>query len=255
MRKLIFGLLLSVLAIPALAQNVANFAYEYDVDSATLTYCRLAGRNNNPFEGPIPGRGQAETTGSDTAINGLRDADDSFTFIEVGDVLQFIPVGASSPELRVVTAVTDVDNITVNSAVDLTGGVTWAYWDLQCGTSLSDGWIDVRYGTTSNQHTGWGIGVQYNAGDLTGGLAMRVECVDGSLNTQPVIVYPGEGDGCGIGGTLGGNQCEFATPGIDARITVVNDFNVYTSCRVGLAAVTSDTDGTVETVNVSVVTR
>lgn len=251
--KALFVAALLLVASVAGAQNTANFTYRYDVDSATLTYCVLSGQNGSAFGGSMPGQGMIETSGSSTTLTGVNASDDAFTGVGVGDVLQIVPPAGRIQELRVVTAVTSVDEVEVNAAVDLTGGITYRWLDLQCGTGLDDGWIDVVRG--SQFEMGWGIVVQYDAGDLTGGLAMRIECVSGGIGEQPVIVYPGENDGCGVGGTLNGNQCEFATAGIDSRLSVVNDYSTWSACRVGLAAVTSDTDGTIEDVTVTLVTR
>lgn len=255
MKKTLLGLVVSgvlLLSTAGWAQEVASFAIEYDVDSTTETYCRVLGEAG-AWSGSIPGRGLIETSGSSTTVTGVNAADDVFIDVGVGDILLVRDVQGNTTR-RVVTAKASADSITINTAVNWSAQVVWRWLNVECGTGANDGWIDLpRHLAAAN--SGWGIDIQYNAGDLTGGLAARVECRTAGVAAQPVVVYPGEGDGCGVGGTLSGNECQFATAGIDSRLVVVNDFNVYGACRVALSAVTSDSDGTVEQVTVTLIGR
>jgi hypothetical protein len=213
----------------------------------------MLGEGGSAWGNSNGGRGQIETSGSSTTVTGVNASDDVFIDIEVGDIILVRDVQGNTTE-RVVVAKASNDSITVNTAVDWSAQVNWRWWNVECGTGADDGWIDVRR-TSANAHAGWGIVIQYNTGDLTGGLAARIECRAPGLGMEPVVVYPSTGSSCGVGGVLAGNECQFASPGIDSRLSVVNDFNVYSSCRVALSAVTSDTDGTVEQVTATLVAR
>jgi hypothetical protein len=187
-----------------------------------MTYCTLSGQGSDPFAGPYPGRGQIETSGSSTTVTGVNAADDVFTDIGVGDVL-FTRTGAGVTSLRVVTAKASVDSITVNTAIDLTGGVNWTYKKLACGTSATDGWIDATGDTVQ-------LTVQYDAGDLDT-LDVSWFCREAAPGSGAIRVYPGPASDCGDG-TLSGTVCTFATTGQGLAVKIPN--NVFSACRVGL---------------------
>src|SRR5688572_20371902 len=84
------------------------------------------------------------------------------------------------------------------------------------------------------------VGFGYNQGDL-GSLNMRVECRVNTISAGlPVIVYPGEADTCGVGGTLASGYCNFVTAGETTRLQI-DVYGHWDQCRVGLAYLTSDT--------------
>lgn len=241
LKRALFAVLLSLLAAGAFAQATtsasANFAYKYDIDGGTATYCRLEGSNGDPYATFKSGRGRIETSGSSTTVTGVNAADDVFTGINVGDVIYVNLDGVST--FRVVTVFTSVDQVTVDSAIDLSSGYTWSYKSLQCGTSTEDGWIDVG---------GWLnvlLGFAYDAGDITT-LSVTWECKGSHIGATPQRVYPGPASDCGDG-TLNGTVCEFTTVG-DALSFNITDSS-FSVCRIGLF--TAGDGGTRDEVTVS----
>ncbi len=230
MKKLLAVLLL--LAAPAFAQQdhkAANFTYKYDVASTTLAYYATLGVGGDPFGGFIRGPGQVETSGSSTTVTGVVAADDVFANVNVGDIFS-VRLSNGNTENRVVVTNADDDTITVDTAIDLTGGVVWNYKSLVGGTTADDGWISVAgYGTVT-------LGFQYDAGDVTAA-SMTMECKSGAIGALPVRVYPGVGSDCGDG-TLNGKVCEFSTVG--DRLSYKISDNGFAFCRVGVAYVTTD---------------
>jgi hypothetical protein len=222
-------LLLALLLIPGfvLAQEgphkSANFAYNYDLDSSVFTYCAVEGENGDPFGNSIAGIGQIETAGSSTTITGVVAADDVFAPVDIGDVLS-IRRSNGNIEVRTVVTNADDDTVTVDTAIDLTGGVTWRYRKTVCGTAVTDGWIAVAGYTNVN------LGIQYDAGDL-GALEVVWECISGAPGAQPVQVYPGSGSACGFG-TLAVNLCSFSSTG--DRFTRGLTDQVFAFCRIGM---------------------
>lgn len=246
MKRVLALALALVLALPMVGgsqvqSNSANFAYRYDVDSATLTYCRLEGQNSDPYGGSRLGPGTIKTTGSSTSVTTGVAAAAPFIDVAVGDVLSVLRQAASgSPTDNVVVTVrTDDNNVTVDQAVDWSAvapatGFSWRTWKLRCGTSDTDGWIDVGGARTAM------LTVEYDQGDLDA-LRVRFECRPYGLGAAPVIVYPGETSDCGLGGTLSTDRCSFATAGATARLSIVVDPNHFGVCRVGLAFAATDT--------------
>lgn len=226
-------LFVAPLLFSAEVQRSANFAYNFDVDSATSTYVRLAGLNGDPFGGSAPGPSTVKTTGSSTTVVENVVGALPFTNIEVGDVLA-VSRSTTITDLVVVIAKASGASITVDPAINWTGGFAWRYWDTQSGTTSTSGWISVTSASTV------GLTVQYEQGDLDA-LKVRMECRGDWLGAEPVVVYPGESSDCTPGGTLVGGFCEFTTPGVTARFTVVDAAPVFSACRIVLAFKTTDT--------------
>ena len=228
-----FLLTLAALLVPVFAvaqgdqgqSRAANFAYKYDVASATATFCTLSGVDGDPFGLPYQGRGTIETVGSNTGVNA---ADDVFVDVGVGDVI-LVTIRNTSYVLVVVTNADD-DTITVDTAVDFSAGVVWSYKSLACGTTVNDGWISTAGYQTAQ------LTAQYDAGDLTA-LAIAFQCKEDALGSSMVQVYPGPSSECGFG-TLATDVCEFTAPG--AALTFKIPHNAFAACRVSLAYVTAD---------------
>jgi hypothetical protein len=206
----------------------ANFTYKYDVASTTMTYCAIEGQQGDPYATPYTGAGRIQTSGSNTTVTTV-DSSGGFAPVNIGDVI-FVRFQDGSIENRIVLTNADDDTITVEAAIDLTGGFTWSYKQLTCGTSEDSGWI-----LTSGYQIAQ-FGVQYDAGDLTA-LAATFECKSDALGAKPVRVYPGISSDCGDG-TLNGKVCEFTSVG--DRLYFKLPHNVFTACRVGVAYVTAD---------------
>lgn len=236
MRKLIPYLLCALLVTPLLfaaeVQKTALMAYNYDVDSATLTYVRMVGTNGDPYGSAISGTGTIKTAGSSTTVTENVAGSNPFTNVGVGDVIDVAPT-SSTHNVVTVTARASAASITVDTAVDWSAGYVWKWWDTQTGTTATDGWVSVSGASTV------GITVQYDQGDLDA-LKVRFECKGDWPGAAPVILYPGDSSDCG-GGTLSAGFCEFATAGITSRITVIDTAPVFSDCRVGLAFKTTDT--------------
>lgn len=244
------------LAVPLVAQTPAKdgtLAALYDVDSTTLTYCVTRGQDGSPFGPPIPGPARIATVGSSTTVTESVASTNPFTNVAVGDVLIIrAPNSSSAPPYATVavTAKASAASITVDTAVNLsaTGGYVFSYLRHACGTTDADGWFAVG-GASRVAMT-----VQYDQGDL-GELVARWECRQAGAAAQPVILYPGVGAECGFG-TLSTDRCSWTSAGIASRLTIVETSATFTSCRVGVAYVTSDaSDATTNrekvTINVS----
>lgn len=242
MKRILAAALALLLALPIVGEpqqstTNANFTYRLDVDSGTVTYCRLEGQNGDPFGGSANGSGRIQTTGSSASVTATVAASLPFTNIVAGDVISVQRSASATVDNVVVLTVVDGDNITVDPAVDWSGGFSWRFWKSRCGTGDSDGWISVANAKTVS------LGLQYDQGNLTGGVKARWECRGSGLGALPVILYPNEGATC-EGGTLTAGFCEFASASITAgRLTVVDGTPAYSSCRVGLAFVTDDSGG------------
>jgi hypothetical protein len=217
-------------------QYSASFMNLYDVDSATTTYCVMKGRGGDPFAGPIPVQGNIATSGTSTTVDEVTTGSNPFTNVAVGDTI-IVDRGQGNVDAVVVTARASAAEITVSSSVDWENGgdgYPFGYYDQTCGTSATAGWIDVSKGTIFN------ITVQYEQGDLDA-LLVRWECKTSAIGAQPVILYPGENDGCGGGGTYDSGYCSFATPGISARLSVVDSSTTFSQCRLGVRYASTDT--------------
>ena len=252
-RKILLFLVALALAVPALrAQTIAGgnssareaaFAIQYNVDSTSLTYCRMEGVTGDPYAAPKAVAQRIKTTGSSATVDEFVTAGAPFADVLVGDVLQIATPTATDPKvttLRVVTAKASAAQITVDTAIDLSaaGGFRFSYWKLACGTSTAAGWIRIPPAAAR-----FGMSLTFDQGDITT-LVARWECKFAGDGAQSMIVYPGESSDCGPGATLATDRCSWpqaqagtATGGL----TVVDDAPVYTFCRVGLAYVTADT--------------
>lgn len=243
MRKFLLFALLAALATPALAQTPksATFNFKYDVDSDSLAYCVLGGQNGDPFGSPIAVAGKISTAGASATLTETTNTD-PFQGLAAGDVLvianQVGPApAAQSYSFRTIVTATTVSSVVVDSAITLTGtgGHTFGYYKLTCGTAVTSGWVNVAGATTA------AMTVQYEQGDFVTGLRARFECISGAIGALPVIVYPGETSDCGLGGTLETDKCQFATAGELARLTVAVDGAIFDRCRVGFEREGADT--------------
>lgn len=237
-RLLLLLLILFPASLMADENKVATFYYKYPLDALTLTYCKVTGQNNDPFGPPRANDFRIKTTGSSTSVTENTASTNPFTDLALGDILVVArPDGTT--DTRVIVVRTDAANVTIDSAVDWTGGFAFRWLKQSCGTTANDGWITVA---------GWesaAITFSIEQMNVTGGIDVRWECKGDSISALPVILYPGETDGCG-GGTLGTNVCNFTTAGITSRLTV-EDFGPWGSCRMGVVIHTNDDGGDLTT--------
>lgn len=256
MKKTILPWALGLLALcaPLSAQSVTgNFAHQYDVDSASLTYCVLTGQNDDPFATARVGTAPIKTVGTSTTVTEFTVGTLPFANLSVGDTLIVTKDASAIPVPQTVTIIAKASgaSITVSGAgLTLTGaaGHQFTWFKQTCGTSITSGWATISsYALVS-------MTVQYDQGDLDA-LHVRWECRPAGIGAQPVIVYPGETSDCGLGGTLATDRCAFATAGVTSRLTVLVEGNPFAQCRVGLAFAatdTSDAGAAIEQVTVAV---
>ncbi len=254
MRKvLLFLAALAALAAPVGAQPVKDFfaGLEYDVDSATLTYCATAGPNTG--DQLIMSSGGGSSANLVPSVAGSA----PFTGMAVGDVLKITMSTGVSPSTyayRVIITYTSANAVTVDSVITIAAGTSWSWYRNTCGTGATAGWFSVPAAALRMAAT-----VLFEQGDITA-LVARWECRPvGSASI--VILYPGEGADCGLGATFSVDRCSW--PAAQAgtatgSLTVVDDAPQFAACRVGLAytgADASDAAATLEKVTVSVSSR
>lgn len=147
MRRLSLAVLLLLPTVSSgqwlnLNQKVAHLIYAKDVTGTSYTYCKLVGKNGDPFAAGNVGRGTIETSGSSTTVVESVTGSNPFTEVAVGDLL-VIQIG-STVYRRAVTARASAASITVDAAIDLgTVGVSWTWYQQKCGTGAEDGWLDA----------------------------------------------------------------------------------------------------------------
>lgn len=230
------------------AIRVANYAVAYDVDSATATYCRVEGAQGAIWDpAPIPVGPKVKTTGSSASLTAVTASTGPFALVSVGDLVVSSNGNLSSPDVRVVIARADADNVTLSSAVDWSTdaqsgtGRTFGFYKTRCGTTSADGWVDVSGSTKKTFY------VALEQGDLDS-LDWKIECRISNLDQHAVPVYPGTATTCGSDGTstASGGYCHFlnAIKGTDAARFFITDDNVFTSCRIALKYGSTDTADT-----------
>jgi hypothetical protein len=210
---------------------VANFMILYDLDATAVTYCRMIGQLGSPFGGTIAGPTQIVTAGSSTTVTGTG----AFAQVAVDDVIIIsrpAPTATGIPDVRVVTARASADSITVDSAITLTSGFNFRYLKTQCGTTASDGWIDVSAKALKTFTFSWSQG-DADAVDV------KIQCKHRGVDAPIEELYPGSaGTACGAGTAVAG-YCHFATVGVTANLTIADAWP-WEMCRMGVKITTVD---------------
>ena len=228
MRRALLALAaLLALVMPAAAaqQAKATFVTNYDLDSTSYTYCVTTGQDGRAFDAPRQGAAKVSTVGSSTTVAAVTASSGPFTFVSVGDVLFFKIDNVTST--RYVTARASADSITVDTAINLSAdasGYGFTFLKVVCGTTATDGWIPV---------TGWRFKklVSYiEQMNTTGGIDVRFECRDLTLDTNVIQVYPASGAN------------NYTAAGITSGIAVVLE-EPWDECRIGYKITTSDDGG------------
>ena len=220
----------------------AIFASNLDADSANATACITKGLNGSMWGmSTIPGPTTIETDGSDTEVVAVTASSAPLKDLAVGDsILVSRPDGTT--DFRVIDVKTDDDTVTVNEAVNWTGGFHFRYLKLTCGETVNNGWLDVSDIADLTLVSEW------NQGDLTS-LDVRLECKNEiSGGNVPITVYPGESSDCGAGATLvAGPYCNLLTAAVGqaARLVVVV-YEPYDACRILLEVNTDASDATTD---------
>jgi len=233
MKRLLLFLAL-LLPLPVLGQEIrsAPLLNGYDVTSTSYIYTAYLGQNNSPFGAPNTGRGRIKTAGSSTTVTENVAGELPFTSIAIGDLLIFVlpaDVASGTKTYVSVTAKASGASITVSTAVDLTGGVSFSYYKAQRGTAATDGWIGV--GQDPKKSWSWEI-VSIAAASIE----VIIQCKDDYLGAPLVPVYPpvsSETDECYTGSFSAAKVCKFST------------VLPYGACRFGLKVTT---DGGVQNV-------
>jgi hypothetical protein len=240
-------LVLLAFLIPSLSWaevNEANFSLVYELDATAITYCRVTGKNGDPFGGPIAGIKKITTSGSSATTTEVTTDDLPFADLAVGDILFVDPgTGASGVLTRVITAKASGASITVNAAWNLsaTGGYSFRWLKNNCGTTATDGWIDV--GNSSRL----AITIQVDQYTVTGGINFQVQCRKGFVGSLPEQIWPS----CTTG-ACNTVQNYASTAGITSRTTIYTEAP-FASCRVGQYIHTSD-DGSDTTTDAEQIT-
>lgn len=234
--KKLWLLLAGLLVLPNLSYaqetKTGTLFYKFDLDSTSFTYCKVTGLNGAAIDAkPIPNDFKIKTTGSSTSVTENTASTNPFTLLSAGDILVVQRIDGTTDVREIVTR-TDAANVVIDSAVDWSGGFFFGWFKQSCGITATDGWIDVQ-GAESV-----GITFMLEQVNVTGGIDVRWECKDSSFANNPVIVYPGETDGCG-GGTLSSGNCNFTTAGITSRTKVVL-YESWSACRLGVKIGSAD---------------
>lgn len=215
----------------------------YDLDATTATYCVTAGEQGRVW---APGTvGSARVTTSTTAVAAVTAGDEPFSAVAVGDELEFRNAGVV--EYRVVTAVTDADNVTINAALtaDLTN-VQFRWRDRTCGTGATNGWFPVSGQSFLT------VFLQVTQISVTGQIEFKVQCRGSGVDATPIEVYSPLTSNYRTGG-YDAAQVDNDAIGIDLRLIQATD------CRVGMyidsADDGSDTGADAEQVTVKVAVR
>ncbi len=198
MKKLLVVMVAFGLLIPQGASVHAQGAYEtvrfplmsqFDLDSASYTYCVTTGQGGRVLSQGRQGRARIKSTAASTTVTSFTASSAALDNLTAGDELEIISPssfnGAEGPVInRLVTAVASDDSITVNSAVTLTDalghGYTWR--QRTCGTTAADGWFPTK---------GFGyLTVQFEIDQMnvTGGIDYKVDCRLAGSDSEGVSV-------------------------------------------------------------------
>lgn len=231
---LVVALVLPIRPAYASEQRSANFMAGYDLDSTSLTFCRVTGADGSPFGAGIHNGDRISTSGSSTTTSEVSDTD-PFDLLAVNDIIE-VHLGNGAPLTRVIAVRTSASAVVVDSAWDLTStpGFVFRWWDTACGTAATDGWIDVA---------GWDkftITFLLEQVNATGGIDVQVQCRLPGLIQAPVQVFPS----CTTGAC--NTYQNYTTAGIASATTIVAD-EPWSECRVGVKINSADDGGDLTT--------
>lgn len=229
MKKLLPTLVMLLVGLPLWPQDVQTDVYtgvlSFDVDSATLTFCKGA-------EGFRPGPGSVTNSGSTLTCDGSTGcfaplsitsgmATGDAVLIGSGNVLNFVTAKASDNSITLDAAPTN--NVT---------SVGWRFIHFVCGTGADDGWLPLaKFGRQAT------LVLEINQQNTTTGIDARFECRSSAPQAQPIQVFPScPANACNT------FQTYTATAGIATRTAVVLS-EPWKECRVGLKLTSTD-DGT-----------
>ncbi len=227
MRRALLALAALLTLAPAAGaeQAKAYFQTNYDLDATSYTYCVTTGKNGDPFGAPREGN-SAVTAAASTTVAATTANTFPFLFVSVGDVLFFKDtVGAVT--VRYVTARASGDSITVDASTTVTAA-NFTFLKVSCGTAVTDGWINVAGWKTKK------ISTYIEQMNVTGGIDVRWECRDATIDSQIVQVYPASGAN------------NYTTAGITSGTSVVIE-EPWDACRIGYKIGSADDGGDLTT--------
>ena len=219
------ALLVGVLPVNAQEFASANFTLKYNLDATTTTYCVLRGNNDvtRPEGDWKVGTSHLKTSGSATAVTENTTDAEPFRDLAVGDVI------SANGLTRVITAKTDNSNITVDSEVNWAAGFPFTWLDLDCGTTSTDGWMDVSNFTNRT------IIFQLEQANVdTNGIDVNWQCKGTYNGAEAVQVFPDNSSGAAVT-----NFLEGVAASLEGR-KAINIPEPWTECRVGLVINTAD---------------
>lgn len=198
-------------------KRIVQFARDLDIDTAVLTYF---------LSGPlVRSNFRIRTVGLSVTLLPQTAGEAAFAGLAAGDeVLIYDPKETLAEQRRVLTAVAaDGSSAVVGVAIDLNAGSNFSFRKNSSGTGAEDGWVLV------NPALQYMVEVEYNAGDLTGGLDFRIEGRLGTPGALPVQLFP----------VTPGAFHTFAAPGFNARL-IVDITTRVSQIRLGMKANTAD---------------
>lgn len=163
-----------------MSQETNLIYYAHNVGATTYVYGR--------YRGPQCGNGNLKTTGSSITVDATGGGQTyALSPIGVGDIIALYRAEQTIDKVKVATK-PDADTITVSAAVNWeNGGVGyggWNYWKYATGTSLLDGWIDVkRYRRKT-------LNISITSLGETDGITYRLEGLTYGPNPQAVLILP-----------------------------------------------------------------
>lgn len=248
MKRTLYALLFALCAFVApvhAEEQVANFFLLYDLDATSITYCRVANLNGDPFGGPVTvALGKLKTSGSSATVVENTASSNPFLAIAIGDII-VANTGDETTKYGVVIAKASNASLTIHAARDWSAGYNFGILRPACGTAATSGWIDFPAGF-ENKLIGFHL---KQISGVTGGIDMRVECKNGYPDAAPDPVYPSSSTATCGGGTNASGFCNFTTAGITTGNVEVMVDESHRSCRVGLLIHTSETAETLESDN------
>jgi len=148
--------------------------YAHNTDSVTFKY----GKIGAPGGYPIQGRYGVETSGSSTTVTAI--AGTPFGPVKVGDIITF-KEPPDTKTIRKVATRTDNTEITVDTAIDLSGGAAFHFEPFNLGATDDDGWVSVREFKECTVH----IRVDAYGGNP---IVFSLECRGSGLATGPEVL-------------------------------------------------------------------
>lgn len=156
--------------------DAKQFYYNYDLDATTYKYGRIGG----PQGLPVQGKYGLSTVGSSTTVTAV--AGTPFDPVNIGDVIVFQK--GETRIIRKVATKASGSSITVDTAVDLSGGYAgWFFYPFRIGTAATDGWHAIH------PYSAVTIWVSITALSAAGGIDFTIEAASPNIDNAPVTVF------------------------------------------------------------------